>query len=105
MGSPWGKVVAITEDYIQTSELVPDGEGGWMEREASLSYSVVIVLSNYRAAPCAGRSTSVFLEFSRLRMTQSGRISPYTAEPGGANIPSRERQVSEQTWTWQTDSR
>jgi hypothetical protein len=36
MGSPWGKVVAITEDYIQTSEIVPDGQGGRRERENRL---------------------------------------------------------------------
>jgi type IV pilus assembly protein PilP len=36
MGSPWGKVIEITEDYIQTSELVPDGQGGWRERENCL---------------------------------------------------------------------
>ena len=36
MGAPWGKVIEITEDYIQTSELVPDGQGGWMERENRL---------------------------------------------------------------------
>jgi Tfp pilus assembly protein PilP len=36
MGSPWGKVLEITEDYIETSELVPDGQGGLRERENRL---------------------------------------------------------------------
>lgn len=36
MGSPWGKVIEITEHYIQTSELVPDAQGGWRERENRL---------------------------------------------------------------------
>jgi hypothetical protein len=36
MGSPWGKVIEITEDYIQTSELVPDGQGGLREKENRL---------------------------------------------------------------------
>ena len=36
MGTPWGKVLEITENYIQTSELVPDGQGGWRERENRL---------------------------------------------------------------------
>ena len=49
MGSPWGKVVAITEDYIQTSELVPDGEGGWMERENRLYGSESKLQRSHRA--------------------------------------------------------
>jgi hypothetical protein len=36
MGTPFGKVVAITEDFIQTTEVIPDGQGGWMERENRL---------------------------------------------------------------------
>jgi len=36
MGTAFGKVVAITEDFIQITEVIPDGQGGWMERENRL---------------------------------------------------------------------
>lgn len=37
MGSNYGKILSITEDTILLKEIVPNGTGGWIEREASLT--------------------------------------------------------------------
>lgn len=37
LGQNYGKVTAVTETQLEISELVPDGMGGWIEREAALS--------------------------------------------------------------------
>ena len=39
MGLNYGKILAITEDSILLNEIIPDGVGGWTEREASLDLS------------------------------------------------------------------
>lgn len=39
MGSNYGKILAITEDSIQLTEIIPNGVGGWTERKASLELS------------------------------------------------------------------
>lgn len=39
MGENHGKIVSITENNVELSEIVPDGLGGYMEREASLATS------------------------------------------------------------------
>lgn len=36
-GQNYGHVVAISDDQIQLVELVPDGSGGWMERDAKIA--------------------------------------------------------------------
>lgn len=36
MGQSDGRVVAVREDKIDLVELVPDGAGGWLERQASV---------------------------------------------------------------------
>lgn len=36
-GQNYGHVIAITEGAIDLVELVPDGSGGWMEREAKIA--------------------------------------------------------------------
>jgi len=36
MGTNFGKIEAITEDFIQTTDVIPDGQGGWMERKNRL---------------------------------------------------------------------
>lgn len=37
MGRNYGRIVEVTESRIRLVELVPDGSGGWMEREASMT--------------------------------------------------------------------
>jgi len=37
MGQNYGHVTAIAEDHLELSELVPNGNGGWMERSASIA--------------------------------------------------------------------
>ncbi len=36
-GQNYGHIIAITQDEIRLVELVPDGSGGWREREAKIS--------------------------------------------------------------------
>jgi type IV pilus assembly protein PilP len=37
IGQNYGKITAVTETQLEIRELVPDGMGGWIEREAALS--------------------------------------------------------------------
>jgi len=37
MGKNFGKITGIFEDHIELTEIVPDGRGGWVEREAQLA--------------------------------------------------------------------
>lgn len=37
MGRNYGRIVEVNESRIRLVELVPDGSGGWMERDASLT--------------------------------------------------------------------
>lgn len=37
IGQNFGKIVRITETEIEVNELIPDGIGGWIERQASLA--------------------------------------------------------------------
>ena len=37
LGQNHGKIVDISEEFIALSEIVPDGQGGWVERDASLA--------------------------------------------------------------------
>lgn len=37
LGQNHGKIVAITEDKIQLLEIIPDGRGGWEERNAEIA--------------------------------------------------------------------
>jgi len=39
MGQNDGRITAVHEDRIELVELVPDGAGGWLERQAKLSLS------------------------------------------------------------------
>ncbi|MEA5445754.1 pilus assembly protein PilP [Gammaproteobacteria bacterium AB-CW1] len=39
MGENFGEIIAITESHVTLRELVPDGTGGWNERERRLSLS------------------------------------------------------------------
>ncbi len=39
MGQNFGQIVAITSSEIKLQELVPDGFGGWAQRDASLALS------------------------------------------------------------------
>ncbi|HHJ14045.1 MAG TPA: pilus assembly protein PilP [Gammaproteobacteria bacterium] len=39
IGQNFGKIVNITETEVQVTEIVPDGLGGWIERQASLALS------------------------------------------------------------------
>jgi type IV pilus assembly protein PilP len=39
LGQNHGKIVHVTESEIELTEIVPDGLGGWMERQASLALS------------------------------------------------------------------
>lgn len=38
-GQNYGKIVHISESEIEVTEIIPDGLGGWMERQASLALS------------------------------------------------------------------
>ena len=37
MGKNHGKIISISEEKIELTEIVPDGQGGWMERDAALA--------------------------------------------------------------------
>lgn len=37
LGQNYGKITAIADDRIELVELVPNGAGGWMERQASIA--------------------------------------------------------------------
>ena len=37
MGQNYGRITAISEDQIDLVELVPNGAGGWMERQAKIA--------------------------------------------------------------------
>jgi len=39
LGQNHGKIVNITESEVEVTEIVPDGLGGWVERQASLALS------------------------------------------------------------------
>jgi type IV pilus assembly protein PilP len=39
LGQNHGKIVHVTESEVNLTEIVPDGLGGWMERQASLALS------------------------------------------------------------------
>lgn len=39
MGQNYGRIVGVSDDSIQLVEIVPDGQGGWMERPAALALS------------------------------------------------------------------
>ena len=39
MGSNYGEILAVTEESILLNEIIPNGVGGWIEREASLDLS------------------------------------------------------------------
>ena len=37
LGQNYGRITGITEDHIEIVELVPNGSGGWMERQATIA--------------------------------------------------------------------
>ena len=37
MGKNYGKIIDISEEKIELMEIIPDGQGGWMERDAGLA--------------------------------------------------------------------
>lgn len=37
MGQNYGRVTDITADHVDLAEMVPNGNGGWMERKASIA--------------------------------------------------------------------
>ncbi|MBU6247417.1 MAG: pilus assembly protein PilP [Xanthomonadaceae bacterium] len=37
MGQNYGRITAISDDHIDLVELIPNGNGGWMERPASIA--------------------------------------------------------------------
>ena len=39
MGQNYGRVTAVADDHIDLVELVSNGNGGWMERSASIALS------------------------------------------------------------------
>jgi type IV pilus assembly protein PilP len=39
LGQNYGKIINISESEVEVSEIVPDGLGGWMERQAALALS------------------------------------------------------------------
>jgi type IV pilus assembly protein PilP len=39
VGQNYGKIININESEVEVTEIVPDGLGGWMERQASLALS------------------------------------------------------------------
>ena len=39
IGQNYGKITGIAEDKIEVLEIVPDGLGGWMDRDAALDLS------------------------------------------------------------------
>lgn len=39
LGQNYGRITAISEDHVDLVELVPNGSGGWMERQATMALS------------------------------------------------------------------
>ncbi len=39
LGQNYGKIIKVTESEVEVAEIVPDGLGGWMERQAALALS------------------------------------------------------------------
>ncbi|MDH3527667.1 MAG: pilus assembly protein PilP [Gammaproteobacteria bacterium] len=39
MGQNYGKIVRVSEFEVELMEIIPDGLGGWMERQASIAIS------------------------------------------------------------------
>jgi len=39
MGQNYGRITSVGSDKIQVVEIVPDGQGGWMKRDAALALS------------------------------------------------------------------
>lgn len=39
MGQNYGKITRVTESEVDLTEIIPDGLGGWMERQASIAIS------------------------------------------------------------------
>lgn len=39
MGKNYGKVILVTEDHLELLEIVPDNQGGWVERPARVDLS------------------------------------------------------------------
>jgi type IV pilus assembly protein PilP len=39
LGQNHGKIISISESEVEVAEIVPDGLGGWMERQAALALS------------------------------------------------------------------
>jgi type IV pilus assembly protein PilP len=39
MGQNHGKITRVTESDVELTEIIPDGLGGWMERQASIAIS------------------------------------------------------------------
>jgi len=39
MGQNFGKIISISEEKVDLREIIPDGTGGWQERQASLALS------------------------------------------------------------------
>ncbi len=39
MGQNHGKIISVAEDKIELTEIVPNGQGGWLERQASVALS------------------------------------------------------------------
>lgn len=39
LGQNYGKIINISESEVEVTEIVPDGLGGWMERQAALALS------------------------------------------------------------------
>jgi type IV pilus assembly protein PilP len=37
LGQNYGHITSISEDHVELAELVPNGTGGWMERDASIA--------------------------------------------------------------------
>ena len=37
LGQNYGRITGIGEDHIEIVELVPNGSGGWMERQATIA--------------------------------------------------------------------
>ncbi len=37
VGQNDGRITVVTEDHIEIVELVPDGAGGWLERQAKMA--------------------------------------------------------------------
>jgi type IV pilus assembly protein PilP len=38
-GQNYGKITRVTEYEVELTEIVPDGIGGWMERQATIAIS------------------------------------------------------------------